>query len=211
MFISLEETQQIIIPQNTSRVGSDKDTNTTINKFKLRPQGIIVTDSYNNPFFPIRPMPRLDTSKLDTPEVYRRYRELHSEKDSLFLPWHFCVELYQTRYLVLNTRPLDMKFPLTTDEALKVVDPKVKQTWDDKLKSFMTNKLFDISDAIHICVIGDSNIDVYTKRTYEIIGRTCTVPTLRREKLPSGMYQRVFDFNMGERFNLKMISKFIRK
>lgn len=188
------------------RVQITKDANSIQNRFNTKPQGVIISDSYNNPFLPITPKPRLDTSNFDLPELYRRYRELYGQGSLLFLPWHFCIELIDSKYYVFNTRPLNMEFPLTNQDVQNRSD-----SWNDDTKTFMDNKLFDISQSIHICIIGDSNIDVYTKKFYEILGRTCVLPTITREKLPGEMFQRIFTLNVGKRFNLNYLIKFIRK
>jgi hypothetical protein len=71
----------------------------------------------------------------------------------------------------------------------------------------MQDKIFDISEAIHICIIGDSNVDIYTKKIYELIGRTCIVPYVRYFKIPQGVFQRLFPLNIGRKFNIDYISK----
>lgn len=207
MFVSLEDTYNLL-NENTT-VPSVRDVNSITNKFKTRVKGIIIQDSYNNPFFPIRPRPILDTASVDTSEIYRRYREEYSQFDSAYLPWHFCVEMIEDRYYVLNTRPLDLKFPMTSNEILKF--DKKNSEWDDITQMFFKDKIFDISDAIHITIVGNSNRDVYTKKIYEIVGRSCIIPILRQNRLPGGLYNRVFAFNLGKRFNLDYITKFIRK
>jgi len=205
MYVPLEETLNLIFEQ---RVDITKDDPSLINKFTTRPQGILVQDSYNNPFFQIRPKPRFDTSKLDLAEIFRRFRELHSKSKSLFLPWHFVVEMVKDRFYVFNTRPLDMKFPITTTQAK---DRPESEMWDEVTKMFITDNIFDVSQAIHVCVVGDSNADVYTRKIYELIGRSCILPIIRMYKLPGGLYQRVFPLNLGRRFKFDYISKFIMR
>lgn len=205
MYVSLEKTLQMIFEQT---VDITKDSSSRSNKFTTRPQGILIQDSYNNPFFQIRPRPRFDTSKFDLPEIFRRYRELHSSGKSLFLPWHFFVEMIGDRFYVFNTRPLDMKFPITTNDAKK--RPESEQ-WDTVTQQFIKDNIFDISESIHICLVGDSMRDVYTKKIYELIGRNCILPTVRVNKLPGALYQRVFPLNLGERFKFDLISKFVMR
>jgi len=75
MLISLENTYTLLtedvdnintlIVNNLGRVDASKDHPSISNKFKPRPLGILIEDSYNNPFFPIRPMPRVDSAKID--------------------------------------------------------------------------------------------------------------------------------------------------
>lgn len=206
-----------LIPLNTSvqlmleqeeRVDVTKDEASRANKFTTKPQGILVQDSYNNPFFPVRPRPRVDTAKLDLAPLFRRYRELYLRRNSFFLPWHYCIEMVDDRYYVFNTRPLDMKFPITNNDAKK---RKQSENWDNITQLFFEENIFDISEAIHVCIVGDSNVDVYTNKTYELIGRTCVVPVLRMYRLPFGLYQRTFALNLGKRFNMDLMSKFVKK
>lgn len=205
MYVDIDESYEQICEMKITR---SKDSASIVNKFARKPQGIIVQDSYNNPFFPIQPKPRVDSAKMDLREVYKRFHELYGEEKALYLPWHFCVELVGNQYYVFNTRPLDMKFPITNNEAKKL---PTSPNWDVVANLFFDDNIFDISDAIHVCIIGDTNYDVYTKRTYEVVGRSCINPTVRQYKLPSGLYQRIFGFNLGKRFNLDYITKFIRK
>ena len=203
--IDINETYKLIF-ESKERVDASKDVASISNKFTTKPKGILIQDSYNNPFFPIRPRPRIDTSKNDLILLHRRFRELYGKFTSIFLPWHFCVEMVEDRYLVFNTRPVDMKFPLTSNEA-KGLD----NDWDKNTKKFFKEKPFDLSESIHILIIGDTNIDIYTQKTYEIIGRTCIVPFIRYFRMPEGIYQRTFPLNIGKKFKISFISKFIRR
>ncbi len=205
--INTEETYKLL---TENRVIISKDDTSLQNKFKTKAQGIIITDSYNNPFFPITPRPKIDTSKLDLLEVFRRYKELYGQMKSLYLPWHFCIELVQDRYVVFNTRPLDLKFPIDTNQALQN-KKTLNIEWDQITETFFRNKIYDIKEAIHICLVGNTNLDIYTTKVYKLIGETCIIPTLRQNKLPGGLYQRVFDMNLGIRFNMNSIKRFIRK
>lgn len=101
-----------LIVNNLGRVDASKDHSSISNKFKPRPLGIIIQDSYNNPFFPIRPMPRVDSAKIDLILIFKRFRELYSQFDITLLPWHFVIEFIKDRYYVFNTRPIDMFSPL---------------------------------------------------------------------------------------------------
>jgi len=207
MLIELNETYNMI---EEARVLSSRDTVNTQNRFITRPQGILIQDSYDNPFFPIRPQPRIDTSKLDVGEIYRRYRELYAEVEGLYLPWHYCVEMVGDRYYAFNTRPIDLRFPINTNEALRNKGENDWIKWNAETEQFFKEEIFDIRDAIHVCLVGSSELDVYTISTYTLIGQTCMTPLLRQFKLPGGLYQRVFPLNIGRRFRFMNISRFIR-
>lgn len=214
MYITYDDTCKILTEDETDvmvnkidRVLTSKDHPSISNKFTIKPQGILISDSYNNPFFPIRPRPRIDTAKMDLLEVYKRFRELYSQFGVTLLPWHYVVELIGNRYFIFNTRPIDMRFVASNQD---VIDDR-QNLWNEDTKTFMTNNLFDISEAIHVLVLGDSNLDIYTKKFYELVGRTCVVPFTRYFKLPEGLGQRFFTLNLGRKFNSKLITKFIRR
>jgi len=207
MLIQLDHTYQIL---EENRVLSSKDLVTTNNRILNKPHSLLIQDSYNNPFFPIRPKPRIDTSQLDILEIYRRYRELYSQQTTTFLPWHYCIELVENRYMVFNTRPVDLRFPINNNEALN--NKKIYNIdWDEETTKYFNNNNFDIAESIHILIVGDSNLDVYTLSTYKLIGQLCITPILRRYKLPGELYARVFPLNMGTKFKFFQLSKFTRK
>lgn len=207
MYINFDYYNQLL-QEADIKVDSTKDAASTSNKFSTRPQGILIQDTFNNPFFPINPRPKLDTSKLDIIEVYKRYRETYSRFNSIMLPWHFCVEMIEDRYVAINTRPLDMRFPIDNKEALTL---QKENNWDEITELFFDENIFDISEGIHVAIIGDTNSDVYPKRIYEVIGRMCILPTLRQYHLPGGLYSRVFGLNLFKKFNLDYVTRFIRK
>jgi len=136
------------------------DSSSLINKL-LRVKGVIITDTFNHIMFPVA-YPAIDTSKFDLPHIQHHFQERTGMKLD-FLPWHFTVDFIKSKYYIFNTRPIDMKFPLNT------------QQWKDKIKKdsininshthdFFINNPFEIEDAIHIAVIGDSSKDIYTKK-----------------------------------------------
>lgn len=206
MNVNVEDTYKILNEATNERLDITRDAASISNKFTMKPQGFLIQDSYNNPFLPVRPRPRLDTSKMDLIHLFKRVRENYGRFSMDFLPWHYVVEFIGNRYYVFNTRPIDLKYPLTTNEVLTF--EKRKETWDEITNLFMTDKIFDISEAIHICIIGDSNSDIYTKKIYELIGRSCIVPFVRYFKIPQGVFQRTFPLNIGNKFNIDYISKF---
>jgi hypothetical protein len=192
---------------NEERVLSSKDDNSIQNKFTIKPQGILLTDTYNNPFFPI-PKPVIDTAKFNLPEVYKQYQEFYEQGKSVYLPWHYMVGLVGKQYFVFNTRPIDMKFPVNSQFA--EANKKEKNIkWDKVTDVFFKYKLYDISEAIHVCLIGNTELDVYTNAVYKLIGNSCMLPILKQSRLHGGLYQNVFGLNLGRRFNLDKISKFI--
>ena len=195
-----------LLINNLGRVEAAKDHPSISNKFKPRPLGILIEDSYNNPFFPIRPMPRIDSAKVDLFLIYKRFRELYSQFAVTLLPWHYVIEFIEDRYYVFNTRPIDMFFPMSNYDVSNRQD-----LWDETTTTFMKNYIFDIKDALHILVVGDSNIDVYTKKFYELLGRICIVPYIRYFKIANIDYETIVPLNMGRKFNLSLTTRFVRR
>ena len=195
-----------IIINNLGRVDTAKDHPSISNKFKPWPLGILIEDSYNNPFFPIRPLPRVDSAKIDLILIYKRFRELYFDFAVTLLPWHFVIEFIKDRYYVFNTRPLDMFFPVSNKDVMNR-----EELWNDVTKTFMRDHVFDIKEALHILIIGDSNIDVYTRKFYELLGRFCIVPYIRYFKMAAIDYSNIVPLNMGKKFNLSLTTKFVRR
>lgn len=190
------------------RVSTNKDSSSQTHRFTIKPQGIVIQDTYNNFITPIRPNPRIDTSKFDLLRVIRTYRELYTDFKPVFLPWHYCVEFVHDRYFVINTRPLTQKYPLDTNYVLNNAN---KKTWDENTHRFFNNNLFNINMSIHICVIGDSNLDVYPNKFYNLVGRTCISPLITWFKIIKGGTNNIFPLNMGPKFNITLLNRFNRK
>lgn len=192
---------------NDIKVMSTQDSANNINKFKTRPQGVIIQDSYNNFALPIS-NPQIDTSKFDLLEIYNQYNETYTDFKSLMLPWHYCVEMVRDRYFIMNTRPINLKYPIDSNTVLNFAD---QNTWDGDTQDFFSRNLFDISEAIHICLIGDSNLDIYPNKVYSLIGQVCLSPLFGYLKVIKGSTQNVFSLNIGDRFNMTILNKFIRR
>lgn len=196
MYVSFKTTQQILTEER-----SDVDISTINQKFTYYPKGIIIQDTYNNPMYPITPTPKIDTAKLDLKEVFTRFTELYGFRKGTFLPWHYCIEFFENSYYVFNTRPINIKYPL------KNSDFSNNTTLDPSTKKFIDANTFDVSDMLHVCVVGDTFSDTYTKQFYEVIGKCCIKPFVMYFKLP-GIFQRVNFFNIGKRFNINYLERF---
>ena len=188
-------------------IGSDGQSQK--NKLFPKPKGIIITDTFNHPVFPIS-FPRIDTSKFNLPEVSARFHEDYTGMKLDYLPWHFTIEFIRSQYYVFNTRPIDMKFPLTTLNCEKIIDMNDVKL-NDRTQNFITTKPFNLNEAIHIAIIGDSYKDVYTQRLYEIIGRNCIGPILRYFKLSSSMWTKVWSLNMGSKFKSSILEHYLKR
>lgn len=205
----LENQEDILnfINVQAPRINSGKENSgNTLNKI-VRPQGIVIQDTWNNFIFPIQPKPRIDTSKFDIAEVFKRFREMYIDFPSIYLPWHYMIEMVGNTYYVFNTRPIDMKFPLNNQEVLDY-----KHDFKNKeIEDFFTNKVFQVDNMIHICLVGDTNLDVYPQKLYKLIGTTCVSPFFRDMRINGSFDNRTFAFNIGPKFRFETVIKFARK
>jgi len=207
-YVTFEDTIKIIT--EAARLSGIRDETSTSNTFTTKPRGILIQDTFNNPIFSIRPKPQIDTDRLDLIDIFRRFRELYKSFDTPLLPWHFVVEFVKGRYYVFNTRPINMKYPIDTNTAIKIVkESDIKLT--SLTERYFKDRPFPISEAIHVAIVGDSNLDVYTKATYDAIGRFVISPFTKYFKLTEGVGQSVFPLNLGKHFNIDYIVRFSGK
>jgi hypothetical protein len=210
MIIQFGKIQELLeakdLPEKVPLISTSKDSPNKLNKI-LRPQGVIVQDTWNNFIFPIRPKPRIDTSKFNTLEVIKRFRSTYSTFPSMFLPWHFVVEMIGDRYYIIQMRPIDTKFPMSNEEVMKS-----KHYFDnDTITNFFENPIYQINEMLHICIIGDSNIDVYSNKMYRQIGRTCLAPYFRNMFITGSYETRILNFNLGNNFKFSNLILFARR
>jgi len=91
------------------------------NIFKRRPDGIIIMDTYNNPFYPIKII-EYDTIKFEMSKIKKELNLVHNISQSLlFLPWHFHIELCDMDYNVVSTRPLMYKNALSKEYSNNII------------------------------------------------------------------------------------------
>ena len=183
----------------------------SVNNKILRPQGIIISDTINNPFFPFD-APSIDSSKFNLPDIKSKYQAFYTTLPVDFLPWHYVVEILNGKYYFFQTRPLDMKYPLNNIECKELLsaNSSILNT-TPSTDMFFKNQPFDISQAIHVCIIGDTNLDVYVDSLYEMIGRVCIGPILRYFKLPSSINLRVINLNLGKKFLFEKLELYTKR
>lgn len=203
---SLEKISDKNNNDNKIIINNTMDSESSTNKFKTRPQGVIIQDTYNNFLTPIRPKPRIDTSKFDLLEVFKNYTTLYTRFNPILLPWHYCVEMIQNKYYIFNTRPIDMTYPVDNKTALQYAN-----NWDNDTQNFFYKNIVDISQCLHICLIGDTSLDVYPNKLYKLIGRICLRPIFGHLKIIKGSTQNVFTLNIGKRFNVNILNRFTRR
>ena len=116
--------------------------------FKGKPKGIIIFDSYNNEWFPLKlvTIDKIDFNlRVMKDEFHRTYGG--SAMAELFMPWHYNVEFIGKNYYIASTRPITYKSLIPGYE-----------------------------DYISICITGDSNIDIYSPELYKTIAHTIINP-----------------------------------
>jgi len=196
---------EYISGMNSKLISSDKPSK---HNRVLRTRGIIISDSYNNIVYPIK-NPRLDTAKFDLLNLTMTFKEQYGSFKLNFLPWHFIIEFIKTNYFIFNTRPIDQKFPLTTNDVNDII-LKNSIGLNEKSKKFFKYKPFDYQEALHILIIGDSNIDVYTKQMYEILSYNCIGPILRQWGYSKDLWDKVWFLNIGKKFNIPVVEGYIK-
>lgn len=217
--ISLKETYDIIgeshileenFIDNSLKVIDNSEKSVRSNYFRTKPQGILLEDSYNNFCFPVQKIPRLDTNKCDLITLVQKFRELYLSFKSDYLPWHYVVELIGDRYFVFNTRPINIIFPRKHEDAINNSNNlPFDISWNEETKDFMHKRRFLIEDAIHVCILGDSTRDVYPKKIYRVLGTTCIKPFIHYFKLPQSYKTRTFALNIGSKFNVDYLFKYL--
>ena len=185
------------------------DTQSNDNKIKIKPQGIIIQDTWNNPIFPI-PEIRIDTHKFNLPLIHYHYKNMYTKLPVDYLPWHYVVEIIDTKYYFFATRPFDMQYPVSTQEAKDLIDQN-KLELNGATERYFLERPFDLKDAIHVCIIGDTSRDVYLERLYEMIGRLCAGPYIRFFHLPGKTGQRVINFNLGHNFHFQKLDTYLMR
>lgn len=124
------------------------------NVFDVLAQGFVIMDTMNNPKFPIDAI-LMDRTKFDSTTILKEYRKAYKmTKSEIFMPWHFQVELVDRDYVIQNTRPINYKTPF--------------KEWEE---------------YICICIVGNSNDDVYMPDIYKKIANICIKPFSRGNSL----------------------------
>jgi len=185
---------------NEFLIDQTRDIPSKPNKIINRTKGIIICDTYNNPFFPIDTI-RIDNADSNLNKVFNRYKQLYATDKSVYLPCHYCIELIEYNYVVYNTRPLNLKFPIVKSEL-------EEHNWDNITKQFI--KLpNELTEYIHVWVIGDSNSDMYSKKFYNCLATMCIEPILFNNKQSKTLIDNVFPLNMGINFKMNKMSNLL--
>jgi hypothetical protein len=196
-------------PEMKSKIVSSDEASFSYKFRRNRPQGVIITDTYNHPLFPID-HPRIDNSKMMLFKLRMKFQELYSGHQLRYLPWHYIVEMVEGRYVVFNTRPIDVRFPIDNNEALEIIrQNNVKLNKESQ--DFFDLGAINIQECIHIGIIGDSYHDLYTNKVYKLIGQQCIHPILQLFRLSKTIGHSVHILNMSDKFKPQAIEKYIKK
>jgi len=167
-----------------------------------KPQGFVIEDSVNGiAFSTFRPI--LDTSKPLYSVLMKEFNARYGKVLEVF-PYHYVVEMgADGDYLIYNTRPISQKFPADLvwyNTRIKEDNLEVNK---ETMQFLETRKDKDLQDMIHILIIGDTNIDVYTRDIYKKIGAYIVAPLARMSMIPPS--SNLFPLNIGHKFNVNAL------
>jgi hypothetical protein len=214
--VDIENTYSLLETANELPTGSRTELINSIEankrfRFKARPHGIIITDTVNNPVFPMK-RPIVDTVKSNLGLIHKQYiAEYVKQLRAPILPWHYLVEFSSIGYIVYNTRPINSVFPFTQKVVNEIIDNNSVTLLNDETKEFFEKDNNEIQEYIHVCVVGDSNLDVYTRQMYEAIGRQVISPLSKMYKFPPLAGQGVHALNMGNKFKSGVLDQYARQ
>lgn len=144
--------------------------------FSTVPKGIVIMDTFNNPYYPISSM-KIDNAIYNTKILKEDMHRLYgSDKQYLNLPWHYTVELIGRDYNIHATRPLMYRSAIPS--------------WEE---------------YISVCIVGDTNTDIYNKFIYKEIANA-----INSLKLLPGWRLKIEDLqyiNIGDSFKKSQLKK----
>ncbi len=112
-----------------------------------KPEGWVICDTVNNPFFPMDILP-IDTGNFDLNKIKKEFhRKYGGRPNDLFLPWHYTIDVVNDFPYVIQSRPFNYKTFIPMYEK----------------------KLF-------IMIIGDSSRDIYNRNFYKAMAHQIINP-----------------------------------
>jgi len=146
-----------------------------------KPDGWIIMDTVNNPFFSIDILP-YDTREFDLGKIKKEFHRKYGGKpNDLFLPWHYTIDLINETPYVINTRPFNYKTFIEGYEKHLI-----------------------------ILLIGDSNQDVYPEIYYRTIADFIINPFKLLHGFYIYNNPSDFIFYTGKNFKKDILMKFIQ-
>ncbi len=148
------------------------------NLMKARPKGWLIADSWNNTAFPMDIF-QIDTMKFDTSRLGDWFHQKYGgSKRDLFLPWHYIVELVDSKPYVIQTRPLMYKSNV----------PGFKNHYT-------------------VMIVGDGNQDIYPGSLYRMIAHMIINPAKYMIGMRIPNSKENFTFQTGKNFDWNMLLK----
>lgn len=116
--------------------------------FVSKPEGILIFDSYNNDWFPMK-IVQIDKNDFSLRVMKDEFHMLYGGNSitELFLPHHYNVEMIGKGYYPLVTRPITYKSLIPGYE-----------------------------NYITICITGDTHTDIYSPEVYKVIANLLIAP-----------------------------------
>jgi len=147
-----------------------------------KPRGFIVFDSFNNEWFPLSTV-TVDKTTFNLRLLKDEFHRTYggSSYQELFMPFHYSVELIGKNYYCTSTRPINYKSLIPGYE-----------------------------EYISICIVGDSNLDIYSPDFYKVIAHTVMNPLHYIQGWRLNPADKTTFHNLGSGFKEKQLEKNFR-
>lgn len=179
------------------------------NRIRSKIQGFVIQDTVNNPIFPL-PFPPIDRGKGYSSKIFKQYiAKYQKQYETNTLPWHFLIEFSQYGYNVFNTRPVNLHFPYKTKQVKEIVDMNNVSLINKRTEDLL-NSGKELQEMIHIIIVGNSEMDVYTKDIYRKIGNTIIAPIAKQYKVTPLVDEGTFFLNVGQKFKPNVLKNYIK-
>jgi len=160
---------------------SERENNFNRSFLNDKPEGWVICDTVNNPFFPMDILP-IDTGGFDLSKIqYEFHRTYGGKPNDLFLPWHYTIDIVNDFPYIIQTRPFNYKTFIPLYER----------------------KMF-------IMIIGDSSRDIYNLQYYKMIANTIINPFKLLHGYYISNQRKDFEFFTKDNFDRDRLFSFIQ-